>query len=193
MLFCVEFDTILKMKQNYNTIFYIFSLILLLNTTCCNLKAATTQVTTRSTAKVAAYFQEDCETAIIKEINLARKEIQLAMYTFTKPSIYKALAKAQRRRVKVEVKYDAEVGEWEGMQKAIVYMEKAGIICTEIVPIKGETGKMHNKYIIADQKVVITGSYNYTTAATILNYENIVVIYSSQIAKKFYQNFTEIK
>ena len=181
------------MKQNYNIIFYIFSLILLVNTTCCNLYAATTQISTKATAKVAAYFQDDCETAVIKEINSARKEIQLAMYTFTKPSIYKALAKAQRRRVKVEVKYDAEVAEWESMQNAIIYMKNAGITCTEIVPIKGKTGKMHNKYLIVDQKVVITGSYNYTTAATILNYENIVVIYSSQIAKKFYQNFTEIK
>jgi len=181
------------MKQNYNTIFYIFSLILMVNTTCCSLNAATTQVTTKSTAKVAAYFGEDCETEIINEINLARKEIQLAIYTFTRPSIYKALAKAQRRRVKVEVKYDAEVAEWEGMQDAIVYMKDAGITCTEIVPVKGKTGKMHNKYLIVDQKVVITGSYNYTTAGTILNYENIVVIESSQIARQFYQNFTEIK
>jgi phosphatidylserine/phosphatidylglycerophosphate/cardiolipin synthase-like enzyme len=142
---------------------------------------------------VEAYFDEDCETEIINEINLARKEIQLAIYTFTRPSIYKALAKAQRRQVKVEVKYDAEVAEWEGMQDAIIYMKDAGITCTEIVPVKGKTGKMHNKYLIVDQKVVITGSYNYTTAGTILNYENIVVIESSQIARQFYQNFTEIK
>jgi len=181
------------MKQNYNTIFYIFSLILLVNTTTCNLHAATTQITTKSTAKVSAYFGEDCETSLIKEINSARKEIQLAIYTFTRPSIYKALANAQRRNVKIEVKYDAEVAEWEGMQDAIVYMKEAGITCTEIVPIKGETGKMHNKYLIVDQKVVITGSYNYTTAATILNYENTVVIESSQIAKQFYQNFKNIK
>ncbi len=181
------------MKQNYNTIFYIFSLILLANTTCCNLNAATTRVTTQSTAKVAAYFGEDCETEIIKAINSARKEIQLAIYTFTRPSIYKALAKAQRRKVNIEVKYDAEVAEWAGMQDAIIYMKDAGITCIEIVPIKGETGKMHNKYLIVDQKVVITGSYNYTTAGTILNYENIVVIESSQIARQFYKNFTDIK
>jgi phosphatidylserine/phosphatidylglycerophosphate/cardiolipin synthase-like enzyme len=79
------------------------------------------------------------------------------------------------------------------MQDAIIYMKDAGITCTEIVPVKGKTGKMHNKYLIVDQKVVITGSYNYTTAGTILNYENIVVIESSQIARQFYQNFTEIK
>jgi phosphatidylserine/phosphatidylglycerophosphate/cardiolipin synthase-like enzyme len=181
------------MKQNYNKIIYIFSLILLLNTTSGNLHAATTQISTKATAKVVAYFQNDCEAAVIKEINLARKEIQLAIYTFTRPSIYKALAKAQRRNVKVEVKYDGEVGEWEYMQKAIDYMEKAGVECTEILPIKGKTGKMHDKYLIVDQKVVITGSYNYTTAATNLNYENLVVIYSTQIAKKFYKDFQEIK
>ncbi|MDA3799829.1 MAG: phospholipase D-like domain-containing protein [Kiritimatiellae bacterium] len=181
------------MKRNYNTIFYIFSVIFLLNIAQYSLQANPTSTLLKTTAKVAAYFENDCETAIITHINSAKKEIHLAIYTFTRPSIYKALANAQRRNVKVEIKYDAEVAEWEGMKVAIDYMEEAGITCTKITPVKGETGKMHDKYLIIDKKTVITGSYNYTTAATTLNYENIIVVQSNQIADDYYKNFTSIK
>lgn len=181
------------MRKNYNTIFYIFSVIFLLNIAQDSLQAEPTSTLLETKAKVAAYFESDCETAIITHINSSKKEIQLAIYTFTRPSIYKALANAQRRNVKVEIKYDDEVAEWKGMQVAIEYMEKAGITCTKITPKKGKTGKMHNKYLIIDKKTVITGSYNYTTAATKLNYENIIVVQSTKIATDFHKNFTSIK
>jgi len=40
---------------------------------------------------------------------------------------------------------------------------------------------------------VLTGSYNYTTAATTANYENMVLIESPEIAEQFAREFEKIK
>ncbi len=51
-------------------------------------------------------------------------------------------------------------------------LEEAGI------PIIRDThsGLMHNKFVIIDRKIVITGSYNWSNNATFRNDENIVVL-----------------
>ena len=48
--------------------------------------------------------------------------------------------------------------------------------------IDGNEGQMHHKTMIVDEKIVITGSYNFSRSAEIRNDENIVVFYSEPIA-----------
>lgn len=50
----------------------------------------------------------------------------------------------------------------------------------------------HNKIIIIDQAIVITGSFNFTKAAEGKNAENLVVIKgNAELSKKFLANFRE--
>ncbi len=44
---------------------------------------------------------------------------------------------------------------------------------------------MHNKYAIIDQKIVITGSFNWTQKAVEMNRENILIIQNEEIAKQY--------
>ena len=56
---------------------------------------------------------------------------------------------------------------------------------------------MHSKYILIDadmpqsNPIVQTGSFNYSTAATVGNDENILMIYDSLIANQYYQEFVK--
>jgi phosphatidylserine/phosphatidylglycerophosphate/cardiolipin synthase-like enzyme len=50
---------------------------------------------------------------------------------------------------------------------------------------------MHHKVIIIDDKIVITGSFNFTANAN-NNDENVLVIYDKEIAKQYITEFDKI-
>jgi phosphatidylserine/phosphatidylglycerophosphate/cardiolipin synthase-like enzyme len=52
--------------------------------------------------------------------------------------------------------------------------------------IDGIEGQMHHKTMIIDERIVITGSYNFSRSAEIRNDENLIVIYSEEIADFYY-------
>jgi phosphatidylserine/phosphatidylglycerophosphate/cardiolipin synthase-like enzyme len=114
------------------------------------------------------------------------------VYSMTRMNIVRVLGDAARRGVTVHVKYDdASAREWEPMSKAVQQMKKKGVTCTAI-KMPAEYGRMHHKFIVIDGKRVLTGSYNFTTAATVANYENLVLIASEPIAQAFGQEFDRI-
>ena len=47
----------------------------------------------------------------------------------------------------------------------------------------------HNKIIIIDRRIVITGSFNFTRAAEENNAENLLIITSPELAEKYLQNW----
>lgn len=51
---------------------------------------------------------------------------------------------------------------------------------------------MHMKVSIIDDKVVATGSYNYTTSASIINDENLVILTDPQLAKDYETQFNRM-
>ena len=56
----------------------------------------------------------------------------------------------------------------------------------------GNAGLMHHKVIIIDRKIVITGSYNFSASAEISNDENVVIIYSPEVAAKYLEEFQTV-
>ena len=47
----------------------------------------------------------------------------------------------------------------------------------------------HNKVMIIDGKIVITGSFNFTKAAETKNAENLLILESPELAKLYSQNW----
>lgn len=152
-------------------------------------RLAATEV--RSGVAVRAAFGPDCEQLLIGDIKRARKELLVAIFTLTRKNITEALANAVKRGVTVRLKYDAKCYEWQGMRQAIGYLQHRGVECTPI-KFSGEYGKMHHKFAVIDRKWVLTGSFNFTTAATTSNYENLVRIESAPIAEAFAAEFGTI-
>jgi len=143
--------------------------------------------------RVESAFGKNCEKLLAGEIKLAKKEVLVAIYSITKWSIRDALVEAAERGAAVKVKYDAGSADYKGMGDAISHMKKRGVECIA-VEMKNEDAKMHHKFTVIDRKEVLTGSYNYTVPASSgENYENLVLIESDEIAKKFADEFERIK
>lgn len=145
-------------------------------------------VVTLDSCQVAAYFSPrgGCPEAIISVIDDAEKTIDCAIYTFTSREIAQALVRAYKRGVDVRTIMDRN-------QAAEGYAKKR-YLANKNIPVRVHIGDgiMHNKFLVADSTTVITGSYNWTASANRWNYENIVVIKSSPLAKIYERKFGEL-
>lgn len=68
------------------------------------------------------------------------------------------------------------------------YLLKKGI---KDIRISSNNYIMHNKFAIIDDKIVITGSYNWTASASERNDENLLIIHDEDIAKIYTDKFED--
>ncbi|MDA8174251.1 MAG: phospholipase D family protein [Nitrospiraceae bacterium] len=124
-----------------------------------------------------------CTRLIVHEINHAQKEIRVLAYDFTSVPIGKALIRAKRRGVSVEVVMDRPGALNEYSE--VPYLTRVGI------PVYADSHEMmqHNKVMIIDGETVITGSFNFTKAAEYDNAENLLIIKSPELARKYLENW----
>ncbi len=140
---------------------------------------------------VSTAFREDCEKVLLREVAAARQTILVAVYTFTNRRVARALLEAAQRDVKVQVKID-RVQAGNDFGKPIVNMLRGGGVSVITVGMP-EYAKMHHKFMVLDNRKVLTGSYNYTVTATAENCENLVLIESEAVAREFLREYARIK
>lgn len=122
--------------------------------------------------------------AIVTEINNAKSEILVQAYSFTSAPIAKALVEAKKRGIRIEAVLDKS-------QRSEKY-SSADFIAHASIPtyIDDKHAIAHNKIIIIDKQVLITGSFNFTKSAEERNAENLLVINGNKpLAEKYIQNF----
>jgi phosphatidylserine/phosphatidylglycerophosphate/cardiolipin synthase-like enzyme len=117
---------------------------------------------------------------IVKLIDGAQHSLDIAAYSFTHTEIAAAVIRAHERGVHVRLVMDLMNA--SGRNSRIPDLIKAGIE----VRIRHKDGDQHSKYLIIDQAIVVTGSYNFTARADERNSENVVVI---RIAPKVDEEF----
>jgi len=135
------------------------------------------------------YFSlyDDPELIIIKNIDNAKEFINIAMYTFTDIEISQAILKAKDRGVDIKIYLDrSQVNAKYGKSR---YFVNNGI---EDIRISSNNYIMHNKFAVVDNKIVITGSYNWTASAGERNDENLLVIDNENIIKKYQNQFNNL-
>lgn len=126
--------------------------------------------------------------AVVAEINHARQEILIQAYSFTSKPIAKALLNAKKRGVKIDAVLDKSNA--TAKYSAATFLANAGIP----VLIDAEHAIAHNKIMIIDRSVLITGSFNFTAAAENKNAENLLVLKGDRILiGKYIRNFDEHK
>ncbi len=125
-----------------------------------------------------------CTSKIIQETEAATREILVQMFVFTSAPLRNALIKAQKRGINVEVILDK--GEQKDQQyKTSRALSKGGVS----VYTDDKHASAHNKIMIIDREIVITGSFNYTYPAESKNAENILIIRSGDLAKIYADNW----
>ncbi len=121
--------------------------------------------------------------AIIKEIASAKSEILVQAYSFTSAPIAKALLDAHKRRIRVEAILDKS--QKKERYTSATFLSNSGVP----VYIDADHAIAHNKIMVIDREVVITGSFNFTKAAEERNAENLLIIRSRDLAAKYIENW----
>jgi phosphatidylserine/phosphatidylglycerophosphate/cardiolipin synthase-like enzyme len=125
----------------------------------------------------------DPTTIIVQELSVAHHQILLQAYEFTSEPIAQALVDAHQRGVDVRAILDRS-NEHEGYSEE-KFLEQKGVP----VMIDAAHNIAHNKIIVIDGEIVITGSFNFTKAAEERNAENLVIIHDAAIAETYARNW----
>jgi phosphatidylserine/phosphatidylglycerophosphate/cardiolipin synthase-like enzyme len=121
---------------------------------------------------IRVYFSPDggCTDAILGQINQAKTEILIQAYSFTSKPIAQALIRAKKRGITIIAVLDKS--NWTQRYSAATFLKNMDIP----VFIDDKHAIAHNKIMIIDNRVVITGSFNFTAAAETKNAENLLIL-----------------
>jgi phosphatidylserine/phosphatidylglycerophosphate/cardiolipin synthase-like enzyme len=138
--------------------------------------------------QVEAWFSPDDGVAsrLIELIDDARSRVDFLAFTFTSDPLAEALERAAERGVAVRgvIERDQAVAAGTDYDR----MRQAGID----VRLDTSDGTMHHKLLLIDDRVLATGSYNFTRSAEESNDENIVILFSPNAAAELELEFAEI-
>jgi len=134
---------------------------------------------------VALYFSPNggARQAIIDQINSAETEILVAAYSLTSAPITESLVAASRRGVRIHIVLDRRVPTARKTQYPAI---RRASIDTRVDRIHQ---LMHQKVIVIDRRVLLTGSYNFTDNAELRNSEILLVITDPATASKVAARF----
>ncbi len=183
----------IKLLKCKRYIIKIVSTMLIASTlfTGCSSKSAnagTLNNTQTQSTVIESYFTTrdgNLDKILIREINSAQQELDVAIYTITKPDIANAIVDAKNRNVAVKIITDKENSQSKYEQSLLNLFKKNNIP----VKVNSHEGLMHLKLTIIDGKTVLGGSYNYTKQATENNDENLLVIRDKYIVSDYMTEF----
>ncbi len=134
---------------------------------------------------INAYFSPDdnIERILLKRIEKAQKSVHFMAFSFTSDPLGEELIRLHKKGV--EVRGVMEKTGTNGKDSEYIKMKIEGIP----VRIIAGPGRMHHKVMIIDGSIVVTGSYNFSRGANVLNDENILVIHNEEIARKYLDEF----
>ncbi len=159
----------------------------------------------QATIAPKCYFspQDHVDDKLITFIESEKEDIRIAAYCLTHRGVIKSLIEARKRGVNVEVIFDpftikarsplrqmAQAGislyVWDPASPAGVQEDKA----------KKDTPRkplMHNKFCVFGKKVLWSGSFNFTSEASLSNQENVLVLHDSLAIERYLGEFERIK
>jgi phosphatidylserine/phosphatidylglycerophosphate/cardiolipin synthase-like enzyme len=121
--------------------------------------------------------------AVVEALEHATNSILVQAYSFTSAPIANALVEAYRRGVQVHVILDAS--QWTDKNSEADFLQNSEIPTL----IDSQHAIAHNKIIVVDDYLVLTGSFNFTKAAEEKNAENLLVINDPSLAKRYLDNW----
>lgn len=166
-----------------------------------------------SNQKESCTSSQDPVCAIIQELKQAKDSVDIAMFTMT-PSEKSAdgsfvddwgesarqLLLDTVHNLRQDVSVRLRLGGSDDKTKSYLREKTTLTLCNgKPLPAQhdktfknGNDGIMHDKFLVIDQKVVITGSLNWNASSIEDNNENIVIIRDKQVAKKYEDEFNRM-
>jgi len=170
------------LKMQYlkrNTKYSIFAFLIIV-------LSITISISTLAQTEVYFSLSDNPQKEIIENINQAEAFINIAMYIFTDREIAIPLVKARERGVKVRLYLDQDQVDYKYSQSRFLVQKgvKTRISSNKYI--------MHNKFAIIDNRILLTGSYNWTFSANNRNDENLMVIDDPEIIEIFQNQFVNL-
>ena len=119
----------------------------------------------------------------MQAIRAAHSSILVQAYSFTSQPITRALIDASRRGVKVDVILDKS--QERERHSTAEWLARSGVP----VEVDAVHAIAHNKVMVIDGETVLTGSFNFTTAAEERNAENLLLVQDPALAARYAANW----
>lgn len=143
---------------------------------------------------------------IARILELATRKIDLALFVFSEQNLANTLESKHQQQVNIKAlidpgfafRYYSEALDMLGVSidnkcKAEANNRPWKVpIQTVGTPQLFSGDKLHHKFAIVDEKIVITGSHNWSDAANSQNDETVLVVYSSKVSAHFAREFTRL-
>lgn len=127
-----------------------------------------------------------CRAAILNQIRGAVQSLDICVFTISDDHIAEALVQAHHKKVNLRIITDNDKSEDRGSD--IYAFHGAGIA----VKVDDTRHHMHHKFMVADDKVALTGSYNWTRSAAKFNHENLLLTKEPAVTKAFMKEFESL-
>jgi cardiolipin hydrolase len=132
-----------------------------------------------------AYFshEHDIRNHVIEAISEAKKQVDICLFTISENQISDAIIQQKMNGIKIRIITDDEKIMDKGSD--IFRFKHKGIP----VKIDSDQSLMHHKFAVVDDRMVITGSLNWTRSGSEVNNENIVITDNYRIVSAFNDEF----
>ena len=148
--------------------------------------AARRRARTDTVAQVLFSPGSQCRDRLVGLLDGASRTADICVYTLTDDFLAAAVLRAHRRGLHVRL-----ITEFDTVTEAgsdVARLRAHGI------PVKLEsgTGLLHHKFTVLDNRLLATGSYNWTRKAAIENHDNLTVLSDVRVVHPFANRFAEM-
>lgn len=131
---------------------------------------------------------ENSHEVLIKEINTAQKNLDIAIYSITKEDIANAILDAKKKGIDVKVITDSENSKSKTQKEILDKFKQSGIP----IKINTPTGLTNLSFTIVDNAEALGGSYNYLESVANNNDEKLMVMKKTDIVNKYSAGFNSM-
>ncbi|MEN8097510.1 MAG: phospholipase D-like domain-containing protein [Chloroflexota bacterium] len=129
-------------------------------------------------------WKDGIDQQLANDISNAQSSIDVAAYSLDISILIDALVDAHERGLQVKLIIEADNSTSDQLSR----LPDAGIL----VVTDDRSGTMHNKFVVIDQAIVWTGSWNMTYMGTYRNYNHAIRIQSVRLAENYVAEFNEM-
>lgn len=141
-----------------------------------------------STTTADVFFSPslDCRHAIQEQLRRASESIDICVFTITDNEITSVIEQRFHDGISLRIISDNDKATDRGSD--IDYLSSIGVQ----VKVDHTRFHMHHKFAVFDQKIVLTGSYNWTRSAASSNEENILISDDHRIVNRYLSEFEQL-
>ena len=125
--------------------------------------------------------------AIEKLVRDARHSIDAALYRFANERLAAALSEVHMQGVRVRLVTDR--GKYQESSATQELLSQVPYSFRQSHGRDGLGSKMHHKFVLLDDSILLTGSYNWTSASEDKNYENLLVLRAPKLIETYRKEF----